>query len=65
MSECTGTRSKVKVEGKTVRYGCKGMPIQKHNPKKKKSFCARHKCKQKKDKTKPGYWSCKAWDCPK
>ena len=22
------------------------------------SFAARHKCAQKKDKTKPGYWSC-------
>lgn len=29
------------------------------NPKARKSFVARHKCNQKNDRTKPGYWSCR------
>jgi hypothetical protein len=29
------------------------------NPAARKSFVARHDCKNKKDKTKPGYWSCR------
>jgi hypothetical protein len=29
------------------------------NPAARKSFVARHKCDQKKDKTTPGYWSCR------
>ena len=29
--------------------------------KRRKSFGDRHKCSKKKDKTKAGYWSCKAW----
>ena len=28
--------------------------------KRRKSFGARHNCSDKKDKTKPGYWSCRA-----
>tara|TARA_R110002153_G_scaffold64821_4_gene173710 strand:+ start:2903 stop:3247 length:345 start_codon:yes stop_codon:yes gene_type:complete len=35
--------------------------IRKDNPDARKSFRARHKCDQKKDKTSAGYWSCKAW----
>jgi len=46
---------------KRVHYGDPNLRIKKSNPKKKKSFRARHKCSQKKDKTSPGYWSCKNW----
>ena len=44
-----------------VNFGQKGMVIKKDNPEAKKSFRARHKCDQKKDRTSPGYWSCKKW----
>ena len=46
---------------KRVHYGDPNLRIKKNNPKRRKSFRARHKCSQKKDKTKPGYWSCKNW----
>jgi hypothetical protein len=41
-----------------VSFGDPNMKIKKSNPKRRKSFRARHKCNQKKDKTTPGYWSC-------
>ena len=44
-----------------VNFGQKGMVIKKDNPGARKSFRARHKCDQKKDKTTAGYWSCKKW----
>ena len=44
-----------------VRFGDPNMKIKKNDPKRRKSFRARHKCSEKKDKTKPGYWACKAW----
>ena len=44
-----------------VNFGDKKLKIKKSNPKRRKSFRARHKCSQKKDKTTAGYWSCKAW----
>ena len=43
------------------KAGEKTMSIRKSNPKARKSFRARHKCDQKKDKTSAGYWSCKKW----
>jgi hypothetical protein len=46
---------------KKVNFGDKKLRIKKSNPKRRKSFRARHKCSQKKDKTTAGYWSCKAW----
>lgn len=46
---------------KKVNFGDKNMRIKKSNPKRRKSFRARHKCSQKKDKTTSGYWSCRAW----
>ena len=30
-----------------------------NDPEARKSFAARHKCDQKKDKTKAGYWACR------
>jgi len=46
---------------KRVHYGDPNKKIKKSNPKRRKSFRARHKCSQKKDKTSAGYWSCKNW----
>jgi len=44
-----------------VNFGQKGMVIKKDNPARRKSFRARHKCDQKKDRTSAGYWSCRKW----
>lgn len=46
---------------KKVSFGDPNMRIKKSNPKRRKSFRARHKCSEKKDKTTAGFWSCKAW----
>jgi hypothetical protein len=44
-----------------VNFGDKNMEIKRDDPEARKSFRARHKCDQKKDKTSAGYWSCKMW----
>jgi hypothetical protein len=44
-----------------VNFGDKKMEIKRDNPKRKKSFRARHKCAQAKDRTTPKYWSCRMW----
>lgn len=44
-----------------VNFGDPNMEIKRDNPERRKSFRARHKCDQKKDKTTAGYWSCKFW----
>jgi hypothetical protein len=44
-----------------VNFGDPNMEIKRDNPKNKKSFRARHKCAQAKDRTTPKYWSCKMW----
>jgi hypothetical protein len=44
-----------------VNFGQKGVKIKKSNPKRRKSFRARHKCQTAKDRTTPRYWSCKFW----
>ena len=52
---------------KMVRFGHQGkggektMRIKKSNPKRRKSFRARHNCDNPGPKTKARYWSCKAW----
>ena len=46
---------------KKVNFGDPNMKIKKNNPARRKSFRARHKCSQKKDRTTAGYWSCRAW----
>lgn len=46
---------------KTVRFGdskASGLSIKNSSPARAKSFRARHKCSEKKDRTTPGYWSC-------
>lgn len=44
-----------------VNFGDPNMSIKRDNPKKRKSFRARHKCDTANDKTTPRYWSCKFW----
>jgi hypothetical protein len=44
-----------------VNFGDPNMKIKKNIPERRKSFRARHKCDQQKDKTTPAYWSCKMW----
>lgn len=46
---------------KKVNFGDPKMDIKRDDPKRRKSFRARHKCDQAKDKTKAKYWSCKMW----
>jgi len=52
---------------KLVRFGHQGkgnektMKIKKSDPKRRKSFRARHNCDNPGPKTKARYWSCKAW----
>ena len=46
---------------KKVNFGDPNMRIKKSNPKRRKSFRARHKCKTPGPKTKARYWSCRKW----
>jgi hypothetical protein len=50
-------------EGKVIiiRFGSQEMSIKRDDPARRKSFRARHKCDQQKDKTTPAYWSCFQW----
>lgn len=41
-----------------VRFGDPNLKIKNYDPKAAASFQKRHKCNQKNDKTKAGYWSC-------
>ena len=45
---------------KIVRFGDPNLRVRNNNPGARKSFRARHKCDQKTDKTKAGYWACNA-----
>jgi hypothetical protein len=48
---------------KKVAFGAKdgggSLAVKFKNPKRRKAFADRHNCKDKKDKTSPGYWSCR------
>lgn len=44
---------------KTVRFGSGGLKAKINNPKARQAFAKRHDCKNKKDRTKPSYWSCR------
>jgi len=50
-------RDKGKV--KKVSFGQVGMSAKINDPKARRAFAARHDCKNKKDRTKPSYWSCR------
>ena len=53
----------IKVDGKTIHFGQKGVKIKKNNPARKRNFCARHNCASKSNKKTAGYWACKLWSC--
>jgi hypothetical protein len=44
-----------------VNFGQKGVKIKKNNPKRRKSFRARHNCDNPGPRWKARYWSCKKW----
>lgn len=48
---------------KKVEFGAKDggrdLAVKINDPEARKAFSARHNCSEKKDKTKPGYWSCR------
>jgi hypothetical protein len=48
---------------KVIRFGDPNMRIKKNNPKRRKSFRARHKCDTQagKNKQTARYWSCRKW----
>lgn len=59
-------KSKVYVKGPKgnvvkVNFGDKNMKIKKSNPKRRKSFRARHNCDNPGPRWKARYWSCRAW----
>lgn len=44
---------------KRITFGDANLRAKPSNPKARKSFRARHKCDQKKDRTKAGFWACR------
>jgi len=44
---------------KKVSFGQAGMSAKINDPKARRAFAARHDCKNKKDRTKASYWSCR------
>ena len=50
---------------KVVRFGDPNMEIKRDDPGRRANFRARHDCANKKDKTTPGYWSCRQWSTSK
>ena len=44
---------------KRITFGARGMTTGLRNSARRKSFAARHRCAQKKDKLAPGYWACR------
>lgn len=59
-------KSKVYVRGPKgnvvkVNFGDKNMRIKKSNPARRKSFRARHNCKNPGPRWRARYWSCRAW----
>ena len=59
-------KSKVYVRGPKgnvvkVNFGQKGVKIKKNNPARRKSFRARHNCKNPGPRWKAKFWSCRAW----
>ena len=52
---CSGGKEKI------IRYGDANMTIKKSNPKRRKSFRARHNCDTATNKMTARYWSCKKW----
>ena len=44
---------------KKVSFGSGGLRAKIRNPKARNAFAKRHRCKEKNDRTKPSYWSCR------
>lgn len=44
---------------KKITFGAKGMSVGINNPKRRKSFVARHNCEKANDRTTASYWSCR------
>jgi hypothetical protein len=44
---------------KKVRFGDPKLTVKNDNPARARSFRARHKCSEKNDRTKAGYWACR------
>ena len=44
---------------KKVRFGDPNLTVKNNNPARARSFRARHKCSEKKDREKAGYWACR------
>ena len=49
---------------KKVSFGSKEMSLKLSDPARRKSFVARHRCKETKDKTSARYWSCRVGRYP-
>lgn len=45
-----------------VNFGQKGVRIKKNNPKRRKSFRARHNCENPGPRWKSKYWACRSWN---
>ena len=43
---------------KKVTFGDRSLSVKNYSDARRRSFLARHKCSEKKDRTTPGYWSC-------
>ena len=59
MSQETKDRNKKTGNIKRITFGARGMTTGLRNPKRSRSFAARHRCAQKTDKLAPGYWACR------
>lgn len=44
---------------KKISFGSPNMPLRVSEPDRRRSFVARHKCKEKNDRCTAGYWSCR------
>lgn len=47
------------IKAKKVSFGSGGLKAKLNDKEARNAFAKRHDCKNKKDKTKPGYWSCR------
>tara|TARA_Y100000591_G_scaffold279148_1_gene257557 strand:- start:467 stop:700 length:234 start_codon:yes stop_codon:yes gene_type:complete len=48
-------------DGKKITFGDPSMPNRNDDDERRANFNARHKCSEKKDRSKAGYWACKVW----
>ena len=53
------TTGKIKKVNFGATDGGQNLAVKLDDPKRRKAFADRHNCKDKKDKTKPGYWACR------